>query len=463
MKISSLLLPFVCIPLATAAELTLEAKPFSVSHSLKAVALPESAIALKLDTKSLPALEVVSLVDHGTKVKKGDSLVVFKSEGMDQKLADLKQAITAGELSLAQAELDLATLEKTTPEQLKRIEQQAKVASEELEYFTKTRREAEVQTADQSLNRQRQVLASYEEELKQLLKMYEADDITEDTEEIILKKQKDTVAYAAFLVEMEILDHKRKISVSLPREELALTEKRDDTALQLAKARQDLPRALELKKIEFAKLKTSLERQKKELTDLQHDRNFFEVKASEDGWFYHGAIENGTWTTAEMLKVLTPRGAVPAGKVFATLVPSGAKLLLYASASQADAVALQPQSKGFATLTGSDGALIPVSVAKVAPVPGADGTYRTSLAAEWPQSITPVSGQSYEVKIISYENEKAIAVPVKALDLDSKGWSVQVKLTDGKTERRTVTRGKASAETAEITAGLKPGDVVIVP
>jgi pyruvate/2-oxoglutarate dehydrogenase complex dihydrolipoamide acyltransferase (E2) component len=258
MKISALYFPLLFIPLASAAELTLEAKPFSVSHSLKAIALPESAIPLKLDTKSLPALEIVSLVDHGTKVKKGDPLAVFNSEGIDQKLADLKQAIAAGELSLAQAELDLATSEKTTPEQLKRIEQQAEVAAEELEYFTKTRREAEVQTADYGLKRQRQLLASYEEELKQLLKMYEADDITEDTEEIILKKQKDNVAYAVFLVEMEILDHKRKISVSLPREELALTEKRDDSALQSSKAKQDLPRALELKKIEFAKLKTTV-------------------------------------------------------------------------------------------------------------------------------------------------------------------------------------------------------------
>ena len=461
MKLSALLFLFL-LP-ATAAEYKLEAKPFRVRHHLKAVALPETAMPLKLNAKTWSAFEIVSLVDHGTKVRKGDVMVGFKRDGIEQKMADLKLAIASGELGLAQAEFDLSMMRHTAPEQLKRMEKQARVAAEELDHFLSTRRQAEIETADQSLKRQRQLLASYEEELKQLLKMYEADDLTEDTEEIILKKQRDNVEHMKFLLEMEILDHKRKISVSLPREEVALLEKRDDSALQFERAGQDLPRGVELKNIEVAKMKNTLDRQKTELAELEHDLAFFEIKAPADGWVYYGAVERGTWTTAEMSKLLTPNGVVPAGKVFASLVPAAAKLQLFGSATQSDASSLQAQAKGFAMLTGNPGVLIPVRVAQVSAVPGADGAYPTTFLPEWPESFMPVCGQSYEVTIISYEKEQALTVPANALELGSTGWVLEVKDADGKTGRRPVTRGRTFGEVTEITAGVNAGEVIVLP
>lgn len=67
------------------------------------------------------------------------------------------------------------------------------------------------------------------------------------------------------------------------------------------------------------------------------------------------------------------------------------------------------------------------------------------------------------MKIISYSNEKAIAVPTKAIELGAKGWTIEVKLADGKTERRVITRGKSNSEITEITTGAEAGQVVIVP
>jgi HlyD family secretion protein len=456
-------LPALIATSAHAAELTLEAKPFSVTHSLKASALPESVIAMRLDSKLWTTFEIVTIADHGRAVKKGDSLVVFKSDTIDRKIADAHQAIATAELELAQAELDLSTLEKTVPEQLKRLEKLAGVAEEELKYFLDTGRDSSKQSADQSLKRQRQLLASYQEELKQLLKMYEADDITEETEEIILQKQRDTVEYAEFALQMEILNHKRRISVTLPREEIALMEKRDDTALQFSKAKQDLPRSVELKKLELEKLKTTLKRQREELADLEHDRKLFEIKATENGWFYYGSVENGQWVTGEMVKTLVPRGVVAVGKNFACLIPNSAKLMIQASAQQADAAALDEKAKGFATLAGRDDVLIPITLTKLAGLPNPDGTYRTTFTAEWPKSLTPVPGQAMDVKVISYSNDQAVTVPSKAMEFGAKGWTIEMKLADGKTERRMVTRGKTAGELTEITSGAEVGQVVIVP
>lgn len=457
------LLPALFVTAAHAGELTLEAKPFTVSHNLKATALPESVVPIRLDAKNWTAFEIVSIADHGSAIKKGEPLIIFKTDAVDRKITDAKQALATAELNLAQAELDLATLEKTVPEQLERMERGAKVAAEELAYFQETRRKSSEETADKDLKRREQMLASYQEELKQLLKMYEADDITEETEEIILQKQRDGVEYAEFLLRMEMLNHKRTHAVALPRELIALTEKRDDTALQLSKAKQDLPRSLEVKKLEVAKLKTALQRQREELSDLEHDRKLFEIKAPADGLFYHGTIENGTWVTGDIVKVLVPKGVLPVGKNVASFIPTASKLVLETFASQADAQALEKGAQGFAMLAGKDDVLIPVTLSKTSQIPNPQGSYPTTFTAEWPKSLTPVAGQSLDVKIISYSNEKAIAVPTKAMELGAKGWTIEVKLADGKTERRVVTRGKSNSEQTEITAGAEAGQVVIVP
>ena len=165
------LLPALLVTAAQAGELTLEAKPFAISHSLKATALPEAALPIRLDAKYWEVFEIVSIAKHGSAIKKGEPLIVFKTDDVDKKLADSKQALIAAELGLAQAELDLATLEKTIPEQLLRMERGTKVAAEELAYFQETRMNSAKEEADYDLKRQKQVLASYQEELKQLLKM----------------------------------------------------------------------------------------------------------------------------------------------------------------------------------------------------------------------------------------------------------------------------------------------------
>lgn len=457
------IVPALIAASAHAGEVTLEAKPFAVTHKFSATVLPEAAVPTRLDAEAWAAFKIVDIADHGSQVKKGEPLLTFETEDIDQKIVDIQSAIATGSLELDQAKLDLATLEKTIPEQMARLKRAAEIAAEELAYFKETSRKSAEETAAQSLKRQEQLLASYREELKQLLQMYEADDITEDTEEIILQKQRDSVEYAEFALRMEKLDHQRKLAVSLPREEISLIEKRNDTALQLEKGTKDLPRSLDLKRLEVATLEISLKRQKEALAELEADRKLFEIKAPDDGFFYHGIIENGKWTTGELVKELKPGGDAPVGESFATFFPATTNLVVSAFLNQSDALALAVGSRGVAVLAGREGVSIPVVFTNLDVVPGPDGFYNATLTAEWPESFKPMAGQALEVRMVSYAVEKAIAVPVKAIDFGANGWTVEVKLADGKTERRTVTRGNASGEVVEITAGLEAGQVVIVP
>ncbi len=457
------LLPALLAATAHSGELTLEMKPFHIAHSIDATALPDATTPIRLDAEVWDTFQIVTIAAHGSMVKKGAALVVFDAVEIDRKLADTKQAIAAAKLNLAQAELDLATLEKTVPEQLARLKQAAGVAAEELEHFTKTSRKSAEESAGFDLKRSEQVLASYKEELKQLLKMYEADDITEETEEIILQDQKDAVEAAEFALRMEILNHKRTLEVSLPRQLTALTQTRDDTALSLDKGAKDLPRSVELKKIEVASLKTGLERSGKTLAELENDRALFEFKAPDDGMFYHGGIEDGKWTTGDLVKTLEPGGVAPVGKTFATFIPATAKPLIQAFPDQATARVLATGAEGVAIVPGREDISIPVALKSIAATPAPDLTHPATFTATWPENLSSAPGQALQIRVVSHNNEKAITVPTKALAYGPKGWTVEVKLADGKTEKRPVTRGRSDAENTEITAGLEAGQVIIVP
>lgn len=458
-----LLIPALIAATAHSGEFTLEMKPFFIAHSLDATALPDASSPIRLDAEVWSAFEIVSIAAHGSTVKKGDALILFETQEIDRKLADTKQAIATAKLNLAQAELDLASLGKTVPEKLARLKQAAADAAEELEHFNKTARKSAEESAGFDLKRSEQVLASYKEELKQLTQMYEADDATEDTEEIILQQQLDSVEAAEFALRMEILNHKRTLEVSLPRKLTALTQSRDDTALSLEKGEKDLPRSVELMNLQVAALKTGLDRDGKTIADLEKDRALFEIKSPSDGIFYYGAIENGKWTTGDLIKNLVPGGAAPVGTTFATLIPSVAKAIIQAFPDQATARVLAVGAEGIAIVPGREDVSIPVSLKSIAATPAPDLTHPATFTATWPEDLNPVPGQSLQLRVVSHKNDKAITVPTKALTYGPKGWTVEVKLADGKTEKRPVTRGRSDAENTEITAGLEAGQVVIVP
>lgn len=447
-----------------AGEVTIEPRPFTIEKSFNATALPaQGCVLLQVEPQVWTDFEIIGITDHGVRVSKGDVLVGFDPEAIDKKLTDTRRALAAETLTLAQAELDLKNLQQTSPHKLDAYRRAAEVAREEHSYFNKTRRQATEESAKQDLERRKQALDNQKEELRQLTKMYAADDVTEETEEIILTRQKDAVASAEHMLRMEQLQHDRTLQVTLPREAVSLANNERDSAIALAKAEQDIPRAIELKKLEVEALKVSQQRNQEALAKLEKDRRLFEFKAPSDGWFYHGAIENGRWSAGEGVKSLVKHGRPAPNRVFATFVPATAGLELVAFLDEASARALKSGLDGTATLAGREDVEIPVKLNRLAATPGTDGLYRADLGAEWPKDLTPPAGAVAQARFTAYRQDKAISVPTKALTRDAQGWTVEVKLADGKSDRRPVKRGRVSGDNTEILSGIEAGQVIVSP
>lgn len=470
MKALSLLV--LGIAAAQAGETTIEPKPFRIERSFPATLLPAGPVLLAVDPDAWTDFTIARILPHGTPVKKGDTVVAFETEALERKLEDQRRSVGSKALALATQELAFAKLEEETALKLEAARRSARIAAEDLAHFTSVGREARQEEAKDNLEGARQRRDGAREELTQLKKMYEADDVTEETEEIILKRQQYAVESSELRLRLTELSTKRELETTLPRQLEALTAADRNARIELEKAEKDLPRGLETAKIALDGAKSALEREQSELKELEADLKLMTVIAPEDGVLYHGSMEDGRWTLGELAKSLVKGGRVPLIRPFATIVPSEPDLALVAHVEEAVARSLSADLKGGATAGGREDIAFTATVVKIAGLPGADGRYRVDLEPEWeqegdlewPADLDVAAGMNLECRFIVHQNPDAITLPVKALRSAPEGaWTVDLKLADGKTEARPVRRGRVSGDQVEILSGLEAGQVVVIP
>lgn len=467
-------LPLLAASLAAApaAEITVETKPFRIERGFTATLLPAEPQLIAIDPQSWGDFTIESIIPHGTAVKKGDVLVKFDRESYDRKLEDTRRTLQSQALSLASQELAFLKLEEETALKLAAARRAQRVAAEELAYFTATgRKTQEEETADYLESAKRRLEAA-QEELKQLRMMYDADDLTEQTEEIILKRQEFAVKSSELDLKHTELSTKRTLEVLLPRRAEALDADAKSSSIELEKAEKNLPRALENGRLELEAARTSAARAKQELAELEKDAALLELKAPADGVFYHGSLDEGRWSLGELAKSLVKGGKVPFIRPFASVVPAEPDLRLVAHVDEATARTLRKPLKGSLTAAGREDIALTATLDEIARIPASDGKYRIDLTPEWPEDeklefpadLDVAAGMNFDCRFIVHNDDQAITLPVKALHAADAGtWTVQVKMADGKSETRTVTRGRVSGEKVEITGGLESGQVVIVP
>lgn len=453
--IASALLP------CTAAEIPIEPQPFTVTRTLTAtVRPPDDAFPIRVEWKSGLALGIDAIADHGSNVNKGEVLVRFDGRELEHKLAEATQAAAMADLAVTQAQEELAPLEETTKHKLEVLRRTAQVAKEDHAQFHAVQRKAREEQVAQQWERANQSLANQQEELRQLRKMYEADDLTEETEEIILSRQEYMVAAAQHELRMATLERDHTLATLLSREAAALAEKERDTADALRAAESAMPLTLDKKRLELEGLRIQAAKAKQTLADLEHDHARLVTHAPADGILLHGAVEHGRWVPAA--KPLTTRDPVTPHRAFATFVPSASPPVLAATLDEASARALSPGTTGMAVFAGREDLEIRVkSGGTTTTLP--DGTSLVTLAASWPQQWQPTIGSTTEVHLVVWHADDALVVPIHALQPGPRGWSVEVKLADGGSGRREVTRGRVSGSRTQILSGLEPGQVVIAP
>jgi multidrug resistance efflux pump len=449
---------------STATKHKVTAGPLKVEVSLSGVIEASSMQEISVVPKQWAQWMIAEATAQGTRVKKGDVLLKFDTTKIDEALRDSEAGQALAKLTLEQATKDLAILQESVPLDLAIAERTKKMADEDLARYEKIEAELAQKAQEFQLKLAEQILEYNQEELAQLEKMYKADDLTEETEEIVLKRARNDVDQAKFRFEQTKISHERAIQIDLPRTLEAKRNAAKQASLGWEKARTTLPLALSKQKLDLEKLQFDRQKADEKLAELRQDRELMSLTAPADGILYYGRCVRGKWpTTAELSSRLRAGGQVQPREVVMTIVGDGS-LSVRAAVPEKELADVQPGGAGVAIPAAFPKSRLPVTVAEVTPIPISDGTFeaRLSFSGKWTEPL--VAGMACDVKLVPYQKADAITVPAAAVfaeELDDTQRFVYV-VKEGKPAKQPVEVGRTSGGKLEITGGLSVGDEILL-
>jgi HlyD family secretion protein len=434
---------------------------FELKITLDGVFEAAEQTPVSLNPEEWSDLTVVSVVDHGAVVKQGDVLVRLKTDDLEQQIADLEKARPLADLGLKLAKQELEALEKTTPLSLEAARRAKMEGEQDLAYFEDTGRPMQERDAHEDVKRLEQSLSYAKEELDQLEKMYKADELTEETEEIILQRTRNEVAYYEWMLEQTKARSERALNTLIPRQHLSERRSVENLDLAWRQAEQSLPENLRKKRLEVQAQELALKKSDETLADLKADLAALTVKAPHDGVVYYGASSRGKWITASTVdRKLVPGGKLMTAEVIMTIVkPAPLKIRTSVQENR-----LRHLTKGVAGLAapGLDAeAEFKTALESVSLVPYADSTYDAvfTVPKTGPDGPAYYPGMTAKIRLDLYEAANALTAPKKAVHRDAEGHYVHLK--DG--SKRRIKVGKSNDEAYEILEGLKEGDEIKAP
>ena len=455
---------------AAPATVKVEKGPFKIEVSLTGVfeSARMSQVAVKPKAWSMP-LVVEQAVELGTPVRQGEILVELDREKIDKAIQDAEVELSLGELSLRHAEEELPVLEKLLPIELAAAERAKAQADEDLARFLEIDRPNSEKMAHFSVKSAVEYFEYAKEELRQLEKMYRSKDLTEETEEIILRRTRFQVESSEFRLKEAELRRDATLKVELPRQQIRGGEAAVRQALDLQKARATLPLALNQKRLGLAKLKHDQSRATEKLADLRGDRDAMTVHAPADGLVYYGRDEHGNWPgAASMSSKLRKGGVITADEVLITVV-APRPLIVRAAVEEKDlhSLAGRDELKGRATPAAAPTLSLPARLTSLTPVPREAGKFELIADVELgPDAALIKPGMACSLKFTTYRAQDALTVPSSAVSEDESDDGTMTHVVylpgkEGKPEKRTVKTGKTAGGKTEILSGLRAGDEIL--
>lgn len=452
---------------AKSGTIKVEKGEIKIDVPLKGIVEAERLVGLSIKPEAwTQPLTVKKALEHGTSVKKGDVLVELDLEKIDLAIRDLRLDRNLEELAIREAREELPIVEKSLPLDLAMAERAKKQADEDLKQFLEVDRALSAADAEQMVKNAAFFLENAREELKQLQKMYRDKDLTEETEEIILKRQRFYVEMSEHSLKSAKILRDETLKVRLPRREQSMRDNAEKQSLALEKARNTLRPTINQKRLALEKLIYEHDKSGERLNNLERDRELLTVRASADGIVFYGRCVRGQWaTTAAEEAKLQPGGIIAPAEVFMTLV-SQRPVFIRADAEEKHLHLLHEGLKGRVVPAGYPDVKIQARLVKVSSVPQTAGHFDARIALEASkESQVLMPGMACSIKLTAYHKKHALTVPVSAVFTDESDEDAHyVYLAGGKggkPEKRTVKVGKCTDKKTEILEGLKEGEEIL--
>ena len=443
-------------------EYTVTEKPFKKVTTLKGTFLPSESTPISISPEIWKDFIITSFVSQGTTVKKGDVLIGIDTTKIDEEIAKTEQEREIELLQLAKAKHELEQLEINTPLQLEKLARAENEATDNLKWFTEIGMPNEIKATMFQVTQNEQFLAYQMEELKQLEKMYSEDNKTEETEEIILTRTRNTVEQYKFQLESVKISTARSLNTEIPRKLEGFQRTAEDSRIAHTAAKEGLNKALEIKRLEVIQAEKADAKKSERLAKLKADRAMMNITASAKGIIYYGSIKKGHWKPGAAAKAFKIGHKLPVNLTLLTFIPAKSPLTLTAFASEEQLRSLTKGATGHASNQINPYTHFPVSIHSLRRYPETDNTYRVNISLGKQQGEKIVPGMSSQVHIITNKLDNAIVIPKDYLTTNEDGsHGIQLKLADGETDERSVEISAMNKDEAVIIKGLELDQVIV--
>jgi multidrug resistance efflux pump len=313
--------------LGLAGRLGAEEEPKSASdqepQSVKINGVVESLVSHEIlaDTEQIESLEITGIVPHGATVRAGQNIIWFDSEDVDKRIQRAEVDLRLSRLKLEDDEFAHQQFLETQKLDRETSELNRKQAQQDHDNFVRIDRDRQHKSAEYNLKSSRESLEYAMEELEQLEQMYKEDDLTEESEEIVLKRARNAVESAQFRLEGAEIQSDRAVQQEIPR-----TQAQQDDALaraQLAyqQSIRNLNSERQRRELELNRKRDEFQEAEEKLADLRTERKRLVLTAPIDGVLLHGKLNRGQ--LGDKPSTLEAGSKVTATQVLATVVDPG--------------------------------------------------------------------------------------------------------------------------------------------
>jgi HlyD family secretion protein len=338
----------------------------------------------------------------------------------------------------------------------------------DFERFKSTMRPLSEKIAKFNFKSSQESLAMEQEELDQLRQMYEADDLTEETEEIVLRRQQFAVEMAQLQIEYSRFNRDVTLEISLPRyqEQMAAALEQSHIILERAKLTKSL--SLSKARYELEKKRAQRARHVDQHAKLLGDQAWMELKSPVDGVVYYGRCVDGKWSSISTLRSkLRPFGSISPRTVLFTIVQQN-PLDILSSVSEKYFPQMQDGLAASIRPTGDAELEWQGKVAQVDSVPVGRGKF--PLRIEFDQEHAPdwlVTDMTCKVKVTTYENKEALLIPTALVETDKehkkRKYVFVLDEEEDEPVRRKVKLGRSKGKLVEVIKGLQAGEKIVKP
>ncbi len=234
----------------------------------------------------------LEVAEHGARVEAGQVVARFDTRGIDEQLRGAEEDLDAARLSL---ELDRRRAEleaRAVRERLALAEadlERARQAMAAYREFDMPMRERQM---EQTELRARDGLQDQKDELDQLRAMYEDDEITDATEDIVLKRSERQLERSIAAARLSAAQRKHQREFDWRHESQRREEELRSKTAAVEKQRVEAELDQRARRDRLARAERELGRKEQRLAELRQDRESFVLRAPRAGMLLHGRVED---------------------------------------------------------------------------------------------------------------------------------------------------------------------------